>query len=276
MDEAGIDELQAVIVPAADVERDGSGHPAVEDELAVVAEHGAGGVEGLGGAGRFHDHVTAAAAGQGLDLLDGILFAGVDHDIRAEGLGQVQLAFQDIDHDDLIGAFELGALGDDLPGIAGTHDDDGVAELHAGVEAGEHGAGGGLTERRDIHIQAFRDRLQLESFGLEIISEVVVPAEGHDLVADFVIGDLVAYRDDGAAALVAEKEGEFRFLAELGGLRGHEAAVEVLVGTADADHVVLDDDIVFFTDEFALDEFNVVRAVQAGCSCNEFLHDLPP
>ena len=86
----------------------------------------------------------------------GVLYARrKGHDIRAEGLGQVQLAFQDIDHDDLIGAFELGALGDDLPGIAGTHDDDGVAELHAGVETGEHGAGGGLTERRDVHIQAY-------------------------------------------------------------------------------------------------------------------------
>ena len=53
MHEAGVDEFQPVVVPAADVQRHRGGDPAVEHELAVVFDDLAGGVEGFGGSGGF-------------------------------------------------------------------------------------------------------------------------------------------------------------------------------------------------------------------------------
>lgn len=230
------------------------------------------GVEGFGGSGGFDHHVRAEAVGQILDGLDDVVLSGVEGDVRAEPAGEGQLAFKNVHHDDAVRAFTSGALGDDLPGEAAAHDHHGVPELHPAVQAGIHGAGDGFSQRGDVHVEAIGHGLELEGFGGEVFGEVVVPAEGHDLVSDLVVGHPAAHGNDRAAALVPEQEGELGVLPEFGGLRRQVAAVEVFIGTADAHEVVLDDDVVLAADEFAFDEFDVAGAVEAGGLGDESIH----
>ena len=272
VDETGVDEFQPVVVPAADVQRHRGGDPAIEHELAVVLDDFAGGVEGFGCPGGFDHHIRAEAVGQILDGLDDVVLSGVEGDVRAEAAGEGQLALKHVHHDDAVRALALGALGDDLPGEAAAHDHHGVPKLHPTVQAGIHGAGDGLAQRGDVHVEIIGHGLELEGLGGEIFGEVVVPAEGHDLVPDLVVGYAAAHGDDRAAALVPQQEGEFGVLPEFGGFRGQVAAVEVLVGTADAHEVVLDDDVVLAADKFALDKLDVAGPVEAGGLGDESFH----
>ena len=166
----------------------------------------------------------------------------------------------------------LGVPDTALASEAAAHDHHGVPELHPAVQAGIHGAGDGFSQRGDVHVEAIGHGLELEGFGGEVFGEVVVPAEGHDLVSDLVVGHPAAHGNDRAAALVPEPEGELGVLPEFGGLRRQVAAVEVFIGTADAHEVVLDDDVVLAADEFAFDEFDVAGAVEAGGLGDESIH----
>ena len=230
------------------------------------------GVEGLFRARGFDDDVRAHAVRDFLDGGHGVGLLAVYRDVHAEALRELELAVEHVDHDDLIGALELGALRDYLSRIARAHDDDVVAELHAAVEPRVHRAGGRLAEARYVHVEVVGDGLKLEGLRLEVFREVVVPTEGHDLVADLVVADAAADRDDGAAALMSEKERELRRLAEFRCLGRHKPAVEALVRTADAHEVVLDYYVVFAADELAFDELYVVRPVEARGLGYEFFH----
>lgn len=166
-----------------------------------------GGVEGFGCPGGFDHHVRAEPVGQVLDGFDDVVLSGVEGDVRAEPAGEGQLALKHVHHNDAVRALALGALGDDLPGEAAAHDHHGVPELHAAVQAGVHGAGDGLAQRGDVHVEIIGHGLELEGFGGEVFGEVVVPAEGHDLVPDLVVGYAAAHGDDRAAALVPSRKG---------------------------------------------------------------------
>ena len=177
MHKTGVDELKAVIMPAADVQCDGCCDPAVEDELSVVLDHRGCGVEGLSASGCLHNNISSDSACELLDRSNDILLLGVQYNICAELLCKIQLSLKRINNHYLVCSFELCALCDDLACKASAHDNNSVTELYSAVHAAEHSACNGLSQSCKVLVQSLWRRLELEALCLEVVCVVVVPAE---------------------------------------------------------------------------------------------------
>ena len=237
-----------------------------------MADHGAGGIEGFCRSGGLHHHVGSSSSGQCLHLCHRVLFSGIDDHISSQGFCQIQLSIQHIHHDHLVSALQPGTLGNDLSRVAASHDHHRIAQLDAGMKSGEHGAGRGLTQGSDIHIQSLGNRLELEAFCLKIIRKVIIPSKGHDLVSHLVVTDAASYGCHRPATLMAQKKRKLRRLAELRRLGRKEASVKALIRSADPHHMVLYDNIVLSAFQFPLDQLDIIGFIEPGCSCDKFFH----
>ena len=118
------------------------GCEANDDDGAALAGGVVGGGDGGGGAEDLEGVVGAEAAGDLLDLADGVLLGGVDGVRGAEAHGELELTFVDVDGDDLAGVDEAGPLDDVEADAAAADHGDGAARLDLGVEDDSADAGG--------------------------------------------------------------------------------------------------------------------------------------